>query len=275
MPPFVPLPAVLWPFALPHGWCLPPTFEWPGGGPHLVGHGGWSLSAFGGFTTTCVGRGVGLAVGLGVGWAVGRGVGLGVGCAVGRGVGAVVGRAVGAGVGAGVGVGGCAGRSVEVGVPTGVGVGWTVVGVPVAIGTSVGVAGARPLPVGVGVGLDDGEVIGPPEGALVPPGVPDAPVPPVDAGVGVGTTATGGGDGAVDRCDRPSPPAPSTIVASTRFRMPRLRTSRARWADVTSRSETPLRTGQGPADGTRRHPLRAIHRGRRVLLAHIGRGHRR
>ena len=71
MPPFVPLPDVLWPFALPHGWCLPPTFEWPGGGPHLVGHGGWSLSAFGGFTTTCVGRGVGSAVDFGVGLGVG------------------------------------------------------------------------------------------------------------------------------------------------------------------------------------------------------------
>jgi len=75
MPPFVPLPDVLWPFALPHGWCSPPTFEWPGGGPHLVGHGGWSLSAFGGFTMTCVGRGVGLAVGFGVGLGVGLGVG--------------------------------------------------------------------------------------------------------------------------------------------------------------------------------------------------------
>ena len=48
-----------------------------------------------------------------------------------------------------------------------------------------------------------------------------------EVGVGVGTTATGGGDGEVERWLRPTPPAPSTIVARTRFRMPRLRTSGA------------------------------------------------
>ena len=103
-----------------------------------------------------------------------------------------------------------------------------------------------------GVGLEGGvepsppgDPVDPPDGEVVPPGVPDEPGAAVAVGTGVGTTATGGGDGDVDRPDSPSPPAPSTIVASTRFRMPRLRTSRARWADVTSRSETPLSDRSG------------------------------
>jgi hypothetical protein len=233
-----------------------------------------------GFGVGCaVGRGVGLrvgcAVGRGVGLAVGRGVGLavgaGVGCDVGRGVGSAVGRGVGAEVGRAVGAGVWTGRSVDAGRSLGTGVGRTV-GVPVAIGARVGVAvapGTSGLDAGVPDGLDDGgvseapgEPLGRAEGRPLPGGVVGDPVAVGGevGGVGVGTTATGGGDGDVDRCVRPSPPAPSTIVASTRFRMPRLRTSRARWADVTSRSETPFRTGQGLDDGTRRHPPRAIRR---------------
>jgi hypothetical protein len=71
------------------------------------------------------------------------------------------------------------------------------------------------------------------------------------------------GGEAVERCWSSNPPAPSTIVASTRFTMPRLRTSRARWAEVTSRSGTPLwrvRGSLGLVDGTRGHSRPAIGR---------------
>lgn len=197
-----------------------------------------------------MGPGVGLGVGFGVGLGVGDGVGLGVGTGVGAGVGTGVGFGVGAGVGSGValGVGFGVGRGVGVGVgricaPVGTGV-----AAALALGELVGTAG-----VGITVGLDGDDpgpwlagTSGEPDGLGDEdgPGDPlggtsDAPADddgldpgprPVGAADGVGTTAMpslGRGD-VFPRCCSSTPPIPNAIVARTRFRTPRLNTSRAR-----------------------------------------------
>ena len=75
---------------------------------------------------------------------------------------------------------------------------------------------------------EDGSAGGCPEGA-VGAGVPDASVGPASAGVGVGMAAMSGNRGVAAACCWSStPPMPSAIVASTRFRTPRLRMSRTR-----------------------------------------------
>ena len=185
-----------------------------------------------------VGAGVGFGVGAGVGFGVGTGVGLGVGAGVGLGVGAGVGLGVGAGVGLGVGAG--VGRTCA---PVGTGV-----GAAVALGELPGTAGD-----GITVGLDGDEpgpwlagTSGEPDGRGDPvgPGDPpggasDAPADddglaagprPVGAADGVGTTAIPSlwRGGVIPRCWSSTPPIPSAIVARTRFRTPRLNTSRAR-----------------------------------------------
>ena len=110
-----------------------------------------------------------------------------------------------------------------------VGVGRTVAGVPLAIGAGVGVAGGSAAR-GVGVGLEGG--VG--AGLTRRPGDrPDGGRPARRSmarrgravGTGVGPGATGGGDGVSTGPDSPSPPAPSTNVARTRFTTPRLSTS--------------------------------------------------
>ena len=257
--PFLFLLAVVpFPLPFPHEWCGSSVLFWPGGGPNFVGHGGWPFAALVGLATTWVGLGVGFGVGRAVGRGVGSGFGRAVGRAVGRGVGWAVGRGVGRAVWAAVG----AGVFAVLCVGSGNGVGW-VGGVPDPAGARVGVAPGmsgvgETLGAGVGVALAPG-------GVAVPVGVGvGAPVGPlVDVvGVGVGTTATGGGEPA-ERCWSSNPPAPSTIDARTRFTIPRLTMSRARWAEVTSRSRTPLRRvrgGLGPVDGTRGHSDAALGR---------------
>jgi hypothetical protein len=84
--------------------------------------------------------------------------------------------------------------------------------------------------VGLGNGDGGGELAGGRgDGASVANGVPMGP--DADAmGVGVGTTAIAA-DGVAEpvaRCCNSTPPIPNAIVARTRFRTPRLRTSRAR-----------------------------------------------
>jgi hypothetical protein len=150
-------------------------------------------------------------------------------------------------------------------VPVGAGVGWpTTGGAPDAAGVSDGVAaGMRGVGDELGAGLGVGVALTP--GGVAPPvrvgvgtGVGVLVGPAVDV-VGVGTTATGGGE-AAERCWSSNPPAPSTIDASTRFTIPRLRMSRARWAEVTRRSGTPLWRGLGLVDGTRGHSDSALGR---------------
>jgi hypothetical protein len=265
MPPSTPfLPVLSACLPLPHEWCGSSVLFWPGGGPNLVGQGGCPFASLVGLVTTWVGFGVGLSVGFGVGLAVGRGVGMGVGRDVGRAVGAgvgwAVGRDVGRAVGAAVGDGVRAGRSVALGVSVGAAVGCAG-GTPEPAGASVGVAaGISGVGLGVALGVGVG-AIGVPVGAGVAPGPVGLVVgfvvgPPVAVpGVGVGTTATGGGE-AAERCWSSNPPAPSTIDARTRFTIPRLRMSRARCAEVTSRSGTPVRRVRGSlglVDGTRGH----------------------
>jgi hypothetical protein len=197
----------------------------------LFGHGGCGFDSL---VDAGVGFGVGSFVAFGVGLAVGAGVGFGVGFAVGAGVGFGVGLAVGAEVGLGVGL------------P--VDVGWLARGDDVVPGALVGLPGTAGEAVAtavVGVGLTDtpvtvgdeeGDGIGPP-GDAVGPGDDDSELPgdsiepPVGAAVrvGVGTTAIAFGPAlALARCCNSTPPTPSTIVARTRFRAPRLRMSRVR-----------------------------------------------
>jgi hypothetical protein len=210
----------LWPplpfcLSLPHALCGSAVLLCPGGGPSLVGHGGRTLAPPAGLGV----RVVGLAVGFGVA----RGVGLAVGAAVDRAVGALVGAAVGAVVAAAVGaaVGPAAGCWVGAGVDPGARVG------AIEATATVGEGDADTT-------CPDGDATGPdgdPEGAgwLACPGLVEgaAEVAP-GAGVGVDTTATGGWRDGAARCWSPTPPMPIAIVARTRFRTPRLRTSRAR-----------------------------------------------
>lgn len=296
MPPFVSLPfffalpSLSWPFALPHDACSSSVLDLPGGGPNLVGHGGWPLACFGGLATTSVGRGVGFAVGFGVGFGVGLGVGRAVGRGVGSGVGRAVGRAVGRGVGRGVGraVGAGVGRAVGPGVfglsvgpgVFGCWVGRTAVGVPVATGPSVG-AGVRAGVSGVAVGATDGVGVGMTAvldgvGVGTPVGCPVTVgscvgTTSVAVGTGVGTTAIGGRDDAAERCWSSMPPTPSAIVASTRLTMPRLRISRARWDDVTSVRDS-LLMPLGPVDGTRGPRNRPLTQAREARQGRIAPG---
>jgi hypothetical protein len=215
---------------------------WPGGAPPWLGHGG---CGFDWLVDAGVGFGVGSFVAFGVGLAVGAGVGFGVTFAVGAGVGFGVTFAVGAGVGLGVGF--AVGAEVGLGVGLPVDVGWLARGDDVVPGALVGLPGTAGEAVAtamVGVGLtvtpvtvgdEEGDGIGPPGDAVGPgdgselPG--DAIEPPVGAAVrvGVGTTAIAFGPAlALARCCNSTPPTPSTIVARTRFRAPRLRMSRVR-----------------------------------------------
>ena len=210
----------------------------PGGGPPSVGHGGFTLASSGGCAVDTIGFGVGLGVGFGVERGVGRAVGVGVlaglgaggGLAVGTAVGRAVGRAVGALVGRAVGVGVLAGLGAGVGLAVGRAVGravgalvagadgrWLAVGPCVPAGTTFGV-GEAAAPVGDGIGDPGGFNPGPSLGVATL----------VEPGAGGVTTATGPCPDPSDRCWSPTPPMPIAIVASTRFRAPRLRTRRAR-----------------------------------------------
>ena len=180
--------------------------------------------------------------GVGVAWRSARGVGAGVTRGVGRGVGAAVTRGVGAVVAAGVGAGGdrrCRGdlrggargrrgrparRSARA-MPSP----WQVTPAgPDADADGPGTidgAGARQ---GRAYTRRAAQPLAAPR-ATVGPGVPGASVGPASAGVGVGDGGDVGRPGdAAARCWSSTPPMPSAIVASTRFRTPRLRMSRTR-----------------------------------------------
>lgn len=161
------------------------------------------------------------ATGFGLGVDV---AGLGVGDGVTRGVGAAVVCAVGAGVTTGVGAGVTAGD---------VGAGEAVAG--------AGDVGRRLVADAEGLGSIDGDALvsGDPLGDGSPDGcplgvdvggcVPDVSVGSrVPSGVGVGTAAMSGRREAEACCCSSTPPMPRAIVASTRFRTPRLRMSRTR-----------------------------------------------
>jgi hypothetical protein len=196
--------------------------------------------------------GFGFGVGLGVattGFGVGFGVTRGVGAGVTRGVGAGVTRGVGAGVTRGVGAG------VTAGVVTGVGAAVRAgVGTGVATGNPVG-TGVPPARSAVGEGLDDATGLTSTEGdglagsALALAGGSEVEPAGGDVGLGVcgavvddgpvvlgGTTAIApvGRADDVACCWSPTPPMPSAMVASTRFRTPRPRMIRTRWVAVTA-----------------------------------------
>jgi hypothetical protein len=173
-----------------------------------------------------------------------RGVGRGVGAAVTRGVGAAVTRGVGAAVTRGVGAAVTAG--VGAAVTTGVGAGVTtgaVVGVVVAVavavaagfrgGTDEDAEGSGTIDgdaLATGGTLDDGSMEDCPAGGDAGASVAGASVGAgVSSGIGVGIAAMSVGRLDVSACCWSStPPMPSAIVASTRFRTPRLRMSRTR-----------------------------------------------
>ncbi len=189
----------------------------PGGSAPLAGHGFLDFAALGG-----LGFGVALA-GLGVGAGVTRGVGAGVTRGVGRGVGAAVARGVGAGVTAGEVVGSGDAATVAAGVGKGPD------GAAEAPGSIVG-EGLASGGVALGDGSTDGPTAGDDAGACVPGACVGCGVS-AGAGVrvGVGTAAMSAGRlEAAACCWSSTPPMPRAIVASTRFRMPRLRTSRTR-----------------------------------------------
>jgi hypothetical protein len=203
-----------------HGRSLSLPLFLPGGPATSPGHGVLLLATFGG-----LGLGFGVvAAGLGVGAGVTRGVGFGVA----RGVGAAVARGVGAGVTAGVGTG----------VTTGAGVGWgedlvAPSGDGSALngeGEGLGWVDAEGLACGFTLGevSTEGCPAGGDAGACVPDGSVGAGVP-ADAGLGVGIAAMSAGRRDASACCCSStPPMPRAIVASTRFRTPRLRMSRTR-----------------------------------------------
>jgi len=146
---------------------------------------------------------------------------------VGRGVGAAVACGVGAGVTAGVGAGvtagdvGCPGEAVALAGAVGRG--------PVADAEGTGSIDGDAL--ASGVALDDGSTDGCPPGGDVGVCVPGAVVGWVSAGVGVGVGTAAMSVGrreAAACCCSSTPPMPRAIVASTRFRTPRLRMSRTR-----------------------------------------------
>jgi hypothetical protein len=180
------------------------------------------FAALGGFG---LGFGVDVA-GLGVGAGVTRGVGAGVTRGVGRGVGAAVVCGVGAGVTAGVGAGvtagdvGCSGEAVALAGAVGRG----------PDGDAEGLGSIEGDALAGGVALADGSTDGCPPGGEVGGCVPDVSVGScVPAGVGVGTAAMSvGRREAAACCCSSTPPMPRAIVASTRFRTPRLRMSRTR-----------------------------------------------
>jgi hypothetical protein len=206
----------------------------------VVGQFGRSLAFAGAFV------GVGLTVGFGVGFGVGLTVGLTVGFGVGVGVAAGGGVGVGLAVAAGVGVGRAVGAAVEVGVGVGrLSGGRDAGGTTFPDGWADGalLAGTSGLPDGTGpsdgVGPVEGGGVGerggvgdPVTGEAVALGVEPPPVGagPASVGPGEGTTAipSVGRAEAMARCCNSTPPMPSAIVASTRFRTPRLKTSLAR-----------------------------------------------
>ena len=184
----------------------------PGGGAPADGHG--ALAVLGGF-----------GLGFGFGVAV---TGLGVGFGVTRGVGAGVTRGVGAGVMAGVGAA----------VPPGLAMGDPVAAGAADAGTAVGdgLGDTDGLASIDGDGLTDGGGSeADPPGDAVGPDVSDAVV---DWGAGWlgGTAAIGPFARADDAacCWSSTPPMPSAIVASTRFRTPRPSINRTRWVAVTA-----------------------------------------
>ncbi|MGP1673826.1 MAG: hypothetical protein ACTS8Z_01255 [Candidatus Limnocylindrales bacterium] len=168
------------------------------------------------------------------------------------GVGFGVGFGVGAGVGLGVGLGVAAGRGVAAGVGRGVGVGVGRACAPVGAGVVAAVArGELPGTAGDGMtagfdGDDPGSWLAGTSGEPDGRGERDGPGDPLGGGsdapadgdgldpgprpVGVGTTAMPslGLGGVFPRCWSSMPPIPNAIVARTRFRTPRLNTSRAR-----------------------------------------------
>lgn len=198
-----------------HGRALEPgPLFCPGGGAPSAGHGVLAFTTLGSF-------GFGLGVDV-AGLGVGAGVTSGAGARVTRGVGAgVVG-----GVGAGVTSGGIVGSD-DAGPIVGVG------SDPDAIAGGLGsIDGDGPTATAVALG--DGSRDGPPAGEAVGACVGGGSVGPgvsagVGVGVGVGTAAMSEGRLDAAACSWSStPPMPSAIVASTRFRMPRLRMSRTR-----------------------------------------------
>jgi hypothetical protein len=212
-----------------HGRSLEPPLSLPGGSAPALGHGGLAFTALGGFGLA-LGFGFGVdATGLGVGAGLTRGVGAGVtrgvGAGVSRGVARGVGAAVASGVGAGVTLGG------PVGSCTG---GTTATAVGLATdpdGDTDGLAEATGDGLAGGDAPGDGPTEGCPPGGVVWPAGSGVSAGSTDCvGVGVGMTAMTSVGRAEDAacCCSSTPPMPRAIVASTRFRIPRLRMSRTR-----------------------------------------------
>jgi hypothetical protein len=209
-----------------HGRSEPLPLFFPGGPAPGAGHGVLFLTAFGGF-----GFGFGVEVaGLGVGAGVIRGVGAGVTRGVGRGVGAAVACDVGAGVTAGVGTGVTAGDVVDPG--EAVAFAGVVGKGPDGDAEAPGSIDEEGVALGSGLALADGSTDGCPPGGDVGGCVPDGSVgSEVSAGFGVGVGTAAMSEGrreAAACCCSSAPPMPRAIVASTRFRTPRLRMSRTR-----------------------------------------------